>query len=554
MIIRYPDRIEELRVVMNTDDSQVFSNVSANTSRGLPKVEMTPAIPEPAVLCGGGPSLGDPDSLEKIERLQKMGAKVYALNNAARFLCEHGIRPDYQVVIDPREQNAAFVDHVWADEILLASQCSPKTFDAALAAGAKVRLWHCGHDGIAEHIKGEPGDKALLVGGGPTVGMSAMSLAYALGHSIMHLFGYDSCNEHGKSHAYEQAMNEGQDVMRVAVDNEVFYASTAMTAQARKFPMVAQALTEKGCEIEVHGRGLLPHIAKMMVRDVRPLTAIYDLASAPPTFDFLSFLSQADAYRIEKDLTCIDVVFAPGPIHGFRDDDLPPDAIEREAMLHRVCVAATRLLPTVRCVTVLRQGERPDISGPVFPEGWKPDVPLSVYGAQYLKGGHRCLTATAAAKREIKKRFGLRAYVTITLRNAEYWPERNSDEKAWQAAAWELARRGYEVVWVYDTADARADGYAFDLDLRLALYEGAAANLGVMNGPMALCFLSEAKYLVWKPIAGAYGESMYTRFGITPGDQYGDNGMIFWEEDTADNLLRGIDQFFGIRQPIAVNQ
>ena len=567
MIIRYPDRIEELHVVMNTDDVQVFSNVSTNTGRGLPRVEMTPSPVDesgapagpPAVLCGGGPSIADPDSLEKISRLKEAGAKVFALNNAARFLCSHGVRPDYQVVIDPREGNAEFVSHVWADELLLASQCHPKTFDTALASGAKVRIWHCGHDKIAEHIQGEPREKVLLVGGGPTVGISAMSLAYALGHSIMHLFGYDSSHDGGKSHAYEQKMNEGQDVMRVAVDNEVFYASTAMCAQARKFATVAPILTERGCEIEVHGRGLLPHIAKMMVREVRPLTAVYDLSSAPPTFDFLSFLAQAEKARIAGGHTCLDVVFAPGPIHGFRDDDLPPDAIEREAMLHRVCVAGTRLLPSVRCVTVLRDNERPEIQGAVFPEGWKPEVPLSCYGAQHLKDGLRCLQATEAARRVVADRFP-RKFATITLRQAPYWPDRNSDMAAWRAAGERLRDLGIEPVYIPDASGELwpgMNGYwpaAYDLDLRMALYERAEVNLGVMNGPMALCFLSEAKYLVWKPVTKEYGASMYTRFGINPGDQYGPNGRIFWEDDTRANVERGIDEFFGVRQPIAVNQ
>lgn len=546
MLIRYSDTEQQskLDVDCNTGHVRLFSNVRSAVARGLPEIAAYDVVSQPAVIVGGGPSLDF--TLEKIREMQARGARIYALNNSAKYLTENGIRPDVQVVLDPRPQNVAFLERRWAGEILLASQCDPAMFDRCAEIGYPVRLWHPCIDGIAEPIgQKEP----LLVGGGLTVGLSGMCLVFTLGHRELHLFGYDSCHRDDSSHAYAQSMNADDEIMHVAVGGRAFKCSTAMAAQANSFERVATMLADYDCQIYVHGDGLIPHIYRMMNRKTKVLTAVYDLGVSPPSYDFIGFLAEAEKARIGGKYERLDVVFQPGPIDGFRHDNLPLTAHERDAMLHRICVACCRLLPSVRNVTVLR--ERQAVSGDVFPEDYRQEYPLAHYGARFLKGIAPILTATTAAKDEVLRHHP-KPYVTITLRTAGHWKSRNSNEAAWSAAAQFLVDAGYEVVWVRDTEDRLSSRYSWDIDLRMALYERAAMNFGVSNGPMSLLYASNAPYMVFKivtPDAGPATVEFLRMHGIEPGDQFGSNGRLVWADDDEATLIQQISAWISGKQP-----
>ncbi len=103
--------------------------------------------------------------------------------------------------------------------------------------------------------------------------------------------------------------------------------------------------------------------------------------------------------------------------------------------------------------------------------------------------------------------------ITITLRDYEYNPGRNSNVAAWA----EFARRLDPCVWMpvfvldtertLDEAQLAIRGFtvfrevAWNVGLRMALYERAWLNLGVNNGPMALCWLNDrTRYITFKMV------------------------------------------------------
>lgn len=216
-------------------------------------------------------------------------------------------------------------------------------------------------------------------------------------------------------------------------------------------------------------------------------------------------------------------------------------------MLHRICVSACRLLPSVRNVEVLR--ERREVEGDVFPEGWANTNPLSHYGTRYIKNGERCFKATESAKRQAA-RVVTGDYITITLRDAEYWPQRNSNTQAWRDVALWLQEKGIAPLVIPDTNGKPLEGFqnvpqaAFDIDLRLALYEGAIVNLGVANGPLCLCALSDAPYLMFKPVADAPASTIqfWASHRMAVGDQFSTNGKIVWADDDADVIINAVTQ------------
>lgn len=273
----------DIQIFCNTDDEQLFANIEANSKLPLEWVKSVEAHDGHAVIVGGGPSAAD--QIESIRRRQSLGQTVFALNGAAEWLYKQGVRPDFQVVVDARAHNKRFVRYPWAKTALLASQCDQSLFmkepswtdsvrgfeplpeiPATRAVRTDVKLWHPVIEGITEHIQDDR--EFALVGGGTTVGLSAMALAYTMGYRKMHLYGYDSCHAEGKGHAYAQPENATEPDCKVTVFGKTFRASLAMAKQAEFFPELCNNLIDMGCVITCDGDGLIPWILK----NNRPMT------------------------------------------------------------------------------------------------------------------------------------------------------------------------------------------------------------------------------------------------------------------------------------------
>lgn len=284
----------QIDICCNTEDETLFQNIEINSRRDLEWISEVPAHDGHAVIVGGGPSLKD--SIETIRWRQGLGQKVFALNGAAKFLSSQGIQVDYLVVLDAREANASFLSLCSVKHALFASQCHPRLLDIALGddcpdeckAGhgsdevihlaapnfvLRVSLWHPKIDGIEDHLP-DRRESLTLIGGGTTVGLSAMCLAYTMGYRKLHLFGYDSSHKEDEGHAYAQPMNDKEPVCKVTVFGKTFKSSLAMAKQAEFFPTVSDNLIDLGCVITVDGDGLLPFVVREIAKraNAAPMT------------------------------------------------------------------------------------------------------------------------------------------------------------------------------------------------------------------------------------------------------------------------------------------
>jgi hypothetical protein len=245
-----------VQVVCNTSDDELYRNIRRNAALDLSWAGMHHAHDRVAVLCGGGPSLAD--HIDEIRVHFEAGAQVFAMNGAASFLRKHGIE-SAQVLADAKPETASLVDEDgW--HFYVASQCDAATVDRARDAGG-VTMWHLAIDEEIDRLFPEHRRKAggyALIGGGASVGNSALCLAYVLGYRRMEVYGYDSSHRGTESHAYPQPMNDLIPVVAVEWAGNNYLASVAMKAQAEKFQITGQALKREGCTINVHGDGLLP--------------------------------------------------------------------------------------------------------------------------------------------------------------------------------------------------------------------------------------------------------------------------------------------------------
>lgn len=148
--------------------------------------------------------------------------------------------------------------------------------------------------------------------------------------------------------------------------------------------------------------------------------------------------------------------------------------------------------------------------------------------------------------------------VTITLREADHWPHRNSNLEGWLAfAAW-LKQRGEVVVFVRDTAKAPEplpDGSltyppaSRDLQTRMALYTSAKVNLFVSNGPATLAQFSAVPWLMFTAVEDPNAPDAFIpntpdhldkSMGIPVGAQFpwsAPQQRIIWAADTYDAIV-----------------
>ena len=251
-------------VVCNTSDDELHRNIERNSALDLPWVGMQPAHDRIAVMCGGGPSLAD--HVEDVRALQKQGAVVFAMNGASQFLRGQGILIDYQVIADAKQETSTLVDPEAAHH-LIASQCHWDT----LFRAERTTLWHLAIDEAMDRLfpveRRKRGGYALI-GGGAAVGNSALCLAYVMGYRTFELYGYDSSHRDDQSHAYAQPMNQFIPTVNVEWAGKTYLSSVAMKAQAEKFQITGQALKREGCQINVHGEGLLPAMWNTDAKDL----------------------------------------------------------------------------------------------------------------------------------------------------------------------------------------------------------------------------------------------------------------------------------------------
>ncbi len=148
-----------------------------------------------------------------------------------------------------------------------------------------------------------------------------------------------------------------------------------------------------------------------------------------------------------------------------------------------------------------------------------------------------------------------REVITITLREAPYWPHRNSNIEAWLKFARKLQRQGERVVFVRDTAKADEPLEEFEtcplasrnLDARMWLYDNAKLNCFVANGPWSLAQFSDKPLLCFTvperedstyiPNKPSYWKDA---IGIMQGEQYpwhNEHQRIVWARDGFDNIM-----------------
>jgi hypothetical protein len=248
----------------NTVDEISLEQMRVNCSKDIPWIKRVKKPNNiPIAMVGGGPSLKE--SLGAIRVLQMRGGHIWALNGTHDYLLDNNIVPNAMAMLDSRPGNIAFVQRPHSDvTYYVAARCHPSVLDALECQD--VVLWHSVID-QDEDIKIIKDTDAVLIGGGSTVGLRSMYLAWVmLGYTEFHLFGYDSSYREETNHAYKQGMNKKDDAtkMSIFVNDREFITNPWMANQVEGFKEQVEQMVPHGCEVNVYGDGMLPYVAKLM--------------------------------------------------------------------------------------------------------------------------------------------------------------------------------------------------------------------------------------------------------------------------------------------------
>jgi hypothetical protein len=155
--------------------------------------------------------------------------------------------------------------------------------------------------------------------------------------------------------------------------------------------------------------------------------------------------------------------------------------------------------------------------------------------------------------------------ISLTLRNSSFFTGRNTDSSVVMPLAQFLASRGWKLLVVPDADDIRVaptGGVSFvqaascSLDLRLALYQRCALNLGPSNGPVAMSFLTKNvsmwQYDLLK--SDHTGQGVFKGWELTNGFPVGqnypwaaNNSSLRWVDLTTENVIRDVESWLSAR-------
>lgn len=248
-----------------------------------------------------------------------------------------------------------------------------------------------------------------------------------------------------------------------------------------------------------------------------PRLAIYDLGKMPTTYDFAVFAVLA------KTMSYAEIRFVVGMAQWKYPADI---GWKRWA---NICIPICKL------------------AGLPFSVGGMMDGDTFGYGTGAIESLYQKTKRIVKLKPTFE--YPRKGYVTITMRESFRNKWRDSNRSEWAKIGEWLAKRGEEVVVLEE-----CERQPLCVEERMAIYANAKMNLAVGNGPMVLCWLSEAPYLSFQlPKPEGFDKEydhlvdQWTRLGFPVGSQLSfrnEKQEIVWGPDDFETVTAHYKKMF----------
>lgn len=350
---------------------------------------------------------------------------------------------------------------------------------------------------------------------GERIGQRAADLAYLIGYRELHFIGFDASGE-----------GDG----RVSVGGRFFRSTPELIYQTlQMIPQLVRFADANG-KVFIYGDGLFPYVFRKMHSDSEhPVNhmAVHLDGSIDINFDIVTCIINARIASNREGIT------APVRVRFF-------GALRNSTMkaFHKKQILDNVIRPSMPLLGAVEDNEI--ATDRVYSACYKTIHWAAQNGEEvprYRIGG---------IERDPKK-------LSITLREAEYATERNTQIDNWKEFAHRREAEGYKVVFVRDTAKADVPLAGFEtlpaasknLIERAKLYESCGMNFGTSNGPMTILWFSDNPFMNFVPLEGLphYGpakpEWWKQSSGILPPEQFAwfnADQQIVWKLDNLDNI------------------
>ena len=246
----------------------LVENVKTNAKRHeIPNLTAREYTDKIMVYCGGGPTLKD--HLEEIRaKCESADYDVYTSNRTTSYLLSHGIKPDFQIIIDPKEGKIKDIEHDGDVELLLGLQCHPRLFERAIEKKMRIKkfLAASAYDGEGETELGAAREACtaaeptlLAVGGGSMTGTRMIFFAEGRGYRRLEYYGFDGhvdLREDGSVECYSYPKPRGENILETTASNgRKFDTTLAFLRQAEELPEMLDL--RPGIDVTIHGDSLL---------------------------------------------------------------------------------------------------------------------------------------------------------------------------------------------------------------------------------------------------------------------------------------------------------
>lgn len=278
------------------------------------------------------------------------------------------------------------------------------------------------------------------------------------------------------------------------------------------------------------------------------LNVVYDLKSAPVTFDFGTFLAFSDCLRQLSGESDMHVTILADGYRKQSPRDLSVSESEKASRIHGILTPLMAVCPTVSGFSV-EYKSRYDYQ-PTAP--YATPYTVAKVGELAIRGAEpRFMRATDFAL-EMAPDYA----VTLTPRCSRHFVSRNCDLNAWHKFYERLTASGLNVVVIPDRDNLeKFDEYswnlyqpaAWDISLRAALYQKARMNIISATGPASVLFFSKKPFIMFDILAGGVfsREHWAAMNGCEDGgkpDFLGDDQIITWTNSTYLNLCSRFNQ------------
>lgn len=275
----------------------IAQHIAINIKRGWAEHPWVQAHDGVALICGGGPSLKDRATLD---RLRRMAAKPKHFVCSVNMTHDHfyalpskklgpPIKSEFAVLLDPKAVVSTYITPKQGPIYFIASQCNPFVLEAFEKEGIRKCLFHHESEAATPYIGSKSHAVPPVVS---TVGLEAILILYRLGFRKFHLWGMESSYatemRDGRLvpkelHAYAKP-KEYLNVLPVEAVNEwtgerkLYLTNNHMSLQAEDFKTLVQwwhqntaawheptkSARFQKIEITAHGDGLLPASAAIL--------------------------------------------------------------------------------------------------------------------------------------------------------------------------------------------------------------------------------------------------------------------------------------------------